>query len=164
MMSNRRSQWPFEYAADLGQGFAHAAESPEKRTQGISNKSVAETAAAEIENRIAHDDALGKHDQRWQSERDKLAHSPEFGLEPPGMGSNPRELQDEYAKRRGQWEQGQDGIDRAFENANMEIRDEGITLGDAFADVSDIEVEPDNGLDFDQGPDMGGDNDGVRSL
>lgn len=161
-MSNKQSQWPFEDAADLSADFSEVTRNPARQQSEHSSNGVSETASAEIENRFDHDNALGKHNQRWQKERDKLAHGPALDLEPVGMGTNPRELQDEYTKRRGQWEQDRDGINKGFEEAHNMIRSEGTTLSDAFADTCDVEL--DTGPDLDQGPGMDADNGGGRSM
>lgn len=161
-MSNKQSQWPFEDAADLSADFGEVTRNSARQQSEHSSNGVSETASDEIENRIAHDNALGKHNQRWQKERDKLAHDPALDLEPVGMATNPRELQDEYTKRRGQWEQDRDGINKDFEEAHNMIRSEGTTLSDAFADSCDVEL--DTVPDHDHGPDMDADNDGDRTL
>ncbi|WP_422021722.1 hypothetical protein [Pyruvatibacter mobilis] len=159
-MNDKKGQWPFEDVADLSPAFDRV--SVPATDPSLSGANVSDTAAAEIDNRNSQDHALEAHDQRWRVERNKLAHGPALDLEPPGIYSDPRSLQDEYAARRGQWEAEAQSIRDGFEEAHEVIRDEGVTLSDAFVDAHDDDRAP--AIDFDDGFDEGHDNDGGRSM
>ena len=146
-MRKNKSTWPFVDAPDIADQFLEArgdphsltnTESPELQTPDAT--SVSENAAAQISNEIDHADALDRHADRWQDERNKLAPTPRLDLEPQGIANNPRSLQEEYIARRGEWERQRDQIDAHYHAAHEDLRTTGPTLSDAF----DTAAEPES--------------------
>ncbi len=161
-MNDTKGKWPFDHVADLIPAFDRVSIPTDPSSLPGPNVSAGDTAAAQIDNRNAQDHALEAHDQRWRVERNKLAHGPALDLEPPGIYSDPRGLQDEYAARRGQWEAEAQSIRAGFEETHEVIRDDGVTLNEVFAGAHDDHGAP--ASDFDNGFEETHDNDGGRSM
>ena len=94
---------------------------------------VTATAHEEIDNRVAMDRQMRRHDDLWRRERNKIATAsdpyPDFDL---GSRSH-RNIQSEYKERRFVWEQKQDEIEGRFAAQREDIRARGQTLGNEFA-------------------------------
>ncbi|WP_425062050.1 hypothetical protein [Pyruvatibacter mobilis] len=138
-MTKNKSTWPFENAPDMSDHFVESrgaphtsldTDKPDLHTPDAT--SVGKSAAAQIGNEIDHTDALDRHDDRWQAERNRLAHAPSLDFEPQEMANNPRAIQQEYIERRGEWEQRRDQIDAHHNAVHEDIRSQGPTLSDAF--------------------------------
>lgn len=117
---------------------------------------VSETARKELENEIARDRQMRRHDELWRRERNKIASSsdpyPDFDLGSRGH----RNLLRDYDERRAEWEQKRDAMEADFTAKRDDIRENGRTLSDEFTQSSGKKNTAANEFAFSAGRDSDG--------